>query len=111
WRRTWPWYIFPSAFFVWVTTLPATFEILVNMGLQDTTALAWRLTGFFLGMIILIASIVRYRPRPALGTYDNYGWQPIKRLAFTLLVLLLAFQTASSFWPDSTGKISADIFR
>jgi hypothetical protein len=111
WRRTWPWYIFPSAFFVWVMTLPATFEILVNMGLRDTTALAWRLIGFFLGMVILIAAVVRYRPQPALGTYDNYGWQPIKRLAFTLLALVLVFQTASSFWPESTGKISADIFR
>ncbi len=100
WRQAWPCELIGAALAAWLTLIPAFALILYQIGLPYPAALLVRAGLLCLGLIGVIAAGRLPVSAGAASGYSDFAWQPVKRFALILLVLLLGFQTASAFWPE-----------
>jgi hypothetical protein len=101
WGRTWSWPLMISGLTTWIATLPSAALLLTRAGLAEPVAHTVRVAVLAAGLLALAWAANRTQTPFAGKTYHDDGWQPVKRFAFTLLCLLVGFQTISAFWPEA----------
>ncbi|MBI4325092.1 MAG: hypothetical protein HY674_07485 [Chloroflexi bacterium] len=100
WRQSWSWELIGAALFAWMTLIPAFALLLLQVGLPDPAAPLVRIALLGLGLVGVMAAGRQPAGPGAISSYADFAWQPVKRFAFILLVLLLGFQTVSALWPE-----------
>ncbi|MEK7685944.1 MAG: exosortase-associated EpsI family protein [Verrucomicrobiota bacterium] len=100
WRQSWSWKLIGASLFAWITLIPAFALILSQVGLPYPAVQLVRAALLGLGLVGVMAAGRQPTGPRAVSSYSDFAWQPVKRFAFILLVLLLGFQTVSAFWPE-----------
>lgn len=110
WGRNWNWVLLGGASACWIATLPATEAVLIMAGLGANNAALLRLGGFIVSIIMVIGAASQAVSSPTEPSSARHDWQPEQRFVFTLLGLLLIFQTLSAFSPDGgSGKTGPEV--
>ncbi|MBI3877035.1 MAG: hypothetical protein HY300_13950 [Verrucomicrobia bacterium] len=108
WGRAWSWAVMITALVAWTATLPVTVLLLKRASLPEATVDTLRIVALITALAALVCSAMQPRQTSRPKIYHDDGWQPVKRFAFTLLCLLLGFQTISAFWPEAEPELPSN---
>jgi hypothetical protein len=109
WRRGWSWPILACGLFVWAFSLPVASAVIALAGYQGTSVAVLRALAQSISLMALVWCCVRYAQTTLTKVFHDDGWQPVKRYAISLFLLLTLFQAAGAFWPvpgEGIGTLS-----